>query len=99
MVRKTMKKYFSKYEDYCMSLSEWKRYIDEHNIDEIELFEAEIEYGTGYFWCGIFYEIGESKISCGKMCKGYIPRNGKNGRCIYNKSPYAQTDKVKILKL
>lgn len=94
-----MKLYFSEYEEHALNLSSWKEYAKENNIKEMELFEAEVDYNTGYFWCDIFWEIGESGEGCGKMCEKYIPRNGKNGRCRFHKNTYSQTDKIKLLKL
>lgn len=94
-----MKLYFSEYEDLAYDISYWKQQMKINIIQEMRLFEAEIDYNTGYFWCEMFHEIGESGEGCGKMCEKYKPRNGKNGRCKFHKNTYSQTDKIKILKL
>ena len=88
-----MKLYFSKVTDECYPLSYYKELIEEGEYKEIELTEAKIEYGTGYFSCTEYFEVGEVGVSCGKICVHYSPRNGKNGRCRYSKNMYERTEK------
>ena len=94
-----MKLYYSKYKEYQMSLRDWKDFAKRNNIKELKLIEAEIDYKLGYFYCSELDEIGESGEGCGKECKYYNPRNGKNGRCRFHKNTYSETEKIKVLKL
>lgn len=92
-----MKKYFeNKDSENCYE----KDYFDDimrlNNTTKIEVFEAEIEFKTGYFWCDELLEIGEVGCGCGKMCEDYKPRNGKNGRCVHSKSPYGLGEKITL---
>jgi len=90
------KYYFSEDGEYCYPLSYWKEYLKENNLPEIKLFEAEADHGTGYFFCKEFMEVGETG-GCGKQCEGYVPNNGKNGRCKHYGYVYSQKDKFIIL--
>ena len=90
--------YFSDLEDSSYHLSYWKEYMKDNLLTEIKLFEAKVDFGNGYFYCqelGILDEVGNEW--CGKLCRSYKPRNGKNGRCRHSGHTYDQTDKVKIL--
>jgi hypothetical protein len=74
--------------------------MKENGLTEMDVFEAEIETDTGYFWCSEFDAITEKNdYTCGRWCEKYKPRNGKSGRCIFNKNCYDQTEIVKHLKL
>lgn len=75
------------------------RQMKDEGINELKIFEAEMERGSGYFYCTFHNECGETKQSCGKQCDEYKPRNKKNGRCRFSNNVYEQTDKMKILKL
>lgn len=86
-------------EERCYPLSSHIEYMKENNINHMEVVEAKVEYGTGFFFCHHFYEVGESNDTCGKICEAYNPRNGKNGVCTHHGNVYEKTDKSKILKL
>ena len=76
--------------------------LEQQAIDEeIErmVFPAEIVYGSEFFWCDEFMEVGETGESCGKECKKYSPRNGKNGRCRHHKNCYTHADKPITIKI
>jgi hypothetical protein len=90
--------YTSNYEDECYQKQHFIEYVKENNFSEIELTEERQIIGSGYFWCTEFDEIGEVGELCGKICKKYIPRNGKNGRCKFSNNVYESTDKKIILK-
>lgn len=92
------KYYFQKDDENCYNLVYHIQYMRENYIEQMEVFEAKAEYGTGYFFCLHYQEIGESGESCGKVCDHYSPRNGKNGRCKHHGNVYEQTDKVKLLR-
>lgn len=90
-----MKKYFELYSDegICCPLKHWKDEANNRGTD-IELCEAEIEYGTEYFWCSEHQAFGlKDEGGCGKECEDYKPRNRKSGRCVHSKHSYASTDK------
>jgi len=97
-----MSKYY--YDESCESmatLKSWREFMIENDIRELKLFEAKVEYGTGYFICTVFDEIEISEVgNCSnKFCDKYEPRNGIKGICNHYGYTYEQTDKVKILKL
>jgi len=96
-----MKYYFDTHDGRCYQLQYWKNYMLENGLTELELFEAQVMFGSGLFSCthinvGCCGEVGEG---CGKECEYYKPRNGKNGRCRYSGYVYEQTDKSKTLKI
>jgi hypothetical protein len=92
------KSYFQVGAEMCYPLKYHFQYMKENDIKEMEVFKAEIEHGTGYFFCHEFDKIGEVNEECGKYCGKYSPRNGKNGRCRF--SGYVYTPgKSKILKI
>ena len=93
------KKYFQKDDESCYSLQYHIDYMKENNITELEVFEAKAEFGTGYFYCKEFFDVGEVGEGCGKECKSYSPMNGKTGRCRHSGYVYEQTDKIKIITI
>lgn len=94
-----MKKlYFQKSDENCYSKEYHLEYMQENNIQQMELFESKVETGNGMFFCKHFFEIGEVNGTCGKICEAYAPRNGKNGRCRHSGHTYEQTEKSIILK-
>jgi hypothetical protein len=95
-----MKLYFSELNDgLCETISSIKEEMKEQGIAEMDVFEAKIEYGNGYFYCREFGDIGEVGEGCGKMCDKYSPRNGKNGRCRFSGHTYEQTEIKRTIKL
>ncbi len=94
------KLYFQKDDECCYGLDHHKDYMRENDLQELELFEAKRETGTGMFFCKEFGEIGDvSERSCGKQCEKYNARNGKSGRCKYSGYCYEQTDTIKVLHI
>ena len=77
------KHYFAKTDEdeFAYSKQHHLDYMKENNIEEMEVYEAVVERGTGFFFCKEVQEVGEAKESCGKECKDYSPRNGKGGIC------------------
>jgi len=88
-----MKLYFSKEigDEFCYPKAEIIEYMKENDISEMEVTEAEMETDTVYFYCREFQEIGDVGQGCGRMCKKYAPRNGKNGRCKHSANPYSKS--------
>ena len=77
-----MKKYYFRDDDeLCYTIEGHKDIMRFNEEKEIEVFEAKIDRGLGYFYCHEYGEVGESGESCGKQCDGYSPRNGKSGIC------------------
>lgn len=93
------KLYFRDDDENCYDLDEHLDYMVENCISEMDVFEAKIEHGTGYFFCIEFQEVGEVNATCGRMCGKYIPRNGKSGICKHYGFVYEQTDKKQTLKI
>jgi hypothetical protein len=98
---KDMKYYFSDMRDElrCYTMADHIEYMRENEIPEMTVNLAKIEFGTGYFFCREFQDIGEVGESCGKQCKKYIPRNGKNGRCKHSGNCYGKTNVTKRIIL
>ncbi len=94
------KYYFRKNEENCYKIEAHLDYMQENNINKMEVFEAKREKATGYFFCKYHLEVGEVAQSCGKQwCENYVPNNGKNGRCKHYGYVYEQTDKKRLLEL
>ncbi len=92
------KMYFQKGDDeVCYSIDYWKDYLLDNELKSIELFGAERETGTGYFYCKEFQEVGQINEGCGKICHKYKANNGKNGRCKHYGYVYGCTSKLLIL--
>lgn len=85
--------------EMCCTIDVHLDHMAMNRIEKMEVFEAKIERGTGYFYCLKHSEIGEVGESCGKLCKAYDPRNRKSGICKHYGHVYEQTDKSKTLKL
>ena len=92
------KHYFTIDSECAYTLKYWKGYMKKNGITELKLFEAIVEYSSGYFWCNEYSEAGEVGESCGKQCEKYSPRNGKNGRCRHSVHVYSFGES-KIIKI
>lgn len=93
------KMYFSNDSGFCESLELHREFMKENNLDEMVLFEAKRETGTGYFFCKKFGEFGETKDCCGKQCSIYKPNNKISGRCKhYGFCYYEQTENKFLLR-
>jgi hypothetical protein len=102
------KYYFQQDGEQAYDLQYHLDYMKKHDLKEMVVFEAKtllINHfirvtGTEFFFCHEFQEVGEKhQDSCGIVCGGYKPRNGKNGRCIHSGYTYEQTDRKKTLRL
>lgn len=94
-----IKLYFYPDKTFAYSLEVIREYMQEHDLKEIVITEAERITGVDCFYCKEFQEVGTvGEYNCGKFCPKYKPRNGKNGRCIHSGWCYAPTDKKFILK-
>ena len=83
----------------CHPISFYRAEMLEYGMRELELIEAKVETGTGYFYCRELGEVGETgEEGCGEICRMYSPRNGKNGRCRHSSNCYAKTENKIILK-
>jgi hypothetical protein len=85
-------------DECCFTKKQIIEDMKEECISELKIFEAMRVTGESYFWCSINQEVGEKGEGCGRLCKQYKPRNGKNGRCRYSSYCYEHTDKSQILK-
>jgi len=92
--------FFRDYDDTCYTLQSQIDYMIENGITEMDLYLAERETNSSYFFCKHFGECGDkSDDGCGKLCDGYKPRNGKSGVCQHYGYTYEQTDRCFTLKL
>jgi hypothetical protein len=85
--------------EYCYELETIKNMMSYHKIKEINVLEAEMIKGGDFFFCAEYSEVGEKYESCGNVCKGYKPRNGKNGRCSHSHNVYDKTDEILTIKI
>lgn len=93
------KKYFEFEDaDFCYTEDYFLDKMREEGLTEIDVFEAERETGTDYFWCrehGTAFEKGHD--TCGvNNCESYEPRNGKSGICKHNSYCYTPVKKVTL---
>jgi hypothetical protein len=88
----------SRYDEFCYPLSYFKELLEQR--DEMKLIKAVRSDMPGFFWCNFYDFLGDkSEDICGKLCKGYAPRNGKSGCCKhYSKKLYECSDEFIILK-
>lgn len=93
--------YFKKgKEEMCYDLETIRDHMRIDHIKELQVFEAEIDIGTGTFYCSKFGGVGDnSDMGCGKTCDEYAPRNGRSGICRYKRNTYSQTDRLVWIKL
>ena len=84
-------------DENCYSITYFKEKMMEDDLAEMVIILAERETGTEYFFCKEYFSVGE-KGECGKICDGYKPNNGKNGRCKHFGYCYDVTDKKFLLK-
>lgn len=96
-----MKYYFAPEidDERCYTLECIKDLMLFHEIEETEIIQAERMTGEGFYWCKYFGEVGESGDGCGKQCKEYSPRNGKNGRCRHSGYCYEPTGEKRTIKI
>ncbi len=88
--------YFDQNKEMCYTLDYWLEHMRHCDIAELKAFEAIPEYGSGFFFCSYYGTIGEVGEGCGKICKAYLPRNRKNGRCRYSNYTYSAGKEVTL---
>ena len=66
-----MKLYFQENDEMAYPLQYHLDYMKENDIKEMEVYQAEIEYVIGFFFCHEFSLVGEIGESCGKECEKY----------------------------
>ena len=94
------KQFYFKTEDseICHTKEYFEIEMKHEEITEIEVFKAVPEKFYDVFWCRYYAVTGDSdEGTCGKQCKEYKPRNGKNGCCkYYSTILYTHGEKVKL---
>lgn len=81
----------------CFSKEYFLNYAKENNLQELTLFEAVKEKVQGFFYCKELESAGEEG-SCGKICEGYAPKNGKSGMCKHKTNFHTPGKKI-IIKM
>lgn len=90
------KKYFHNNDsEFCYQKEYFREFVDP-KTGILEVFEAKILTGTGFFFCQELELVGESGDGCGRECIYYEPRNGKNGRCRLSGPVYEQGKKITL---
>ena len=95
-----MDKFYFKNSDSetCHNKQYFIDYMEEHNLKKFEVYEAIKETIGGYFWCNkLELCCDDIEGTCGKWCKDYTPKNGKNGCCKYYSKIFHR--KGKLIKL
>lgn len=92
-----MSKYYFEEEEAerCYEIETIKDRMRFDDIKERKVFEAVRELNADAFWCKIECDVGE-KGHCGRDCKDYKPRNGKNGNCKHNGPVYCPGNEILI---
>lgn len=90
--------FYSKIDDDCWRLDFYKEWMIGFGFASIELTLAERLTGTDIFFCRCHNGIGDKGESCGRLCKGYDPKNGKSGACKHVGFVYEETGKKFTLK-
>ena len=68
--------------EVCYDREYFKDQMLYHEVTEMGVYEAIPDRTTGAFWCKVECFCGDdSSDTCGKQCRQYAPRNGKNGCC------------------
>jgi hypothetical protein len=92
--------FFRENDPLCWKLDAHIDYMLLNSITKMDLFLAQRETNAPHFFCKYFGEVGDkSEGGCGKICKGYEPRNGKSGACKHYGYTYEQTNRCFTLKL
>lgn len=93
-------KFFIPNQEYCTKLEWYVKDMVENEIEEMEVILAKRETDVPYFYCRYYCEVGDkNEGGCGRMCKGYQPKNGKSGVCKHYGHTYEPTDICFTLKL
>lgn len=88
--------FYNKDDEMCVTLPMVKDMMAFDKVTEKEVIKAKMVIGHNIFYCSHFGEMGETDNGCGKECKFYVPRNGKNGRCTKSKNCYEHDTKILI---
>lgn len=83
-------------DEICQELDYWQDYINNEEIDSLELIEMEEDKDNQVRWCSFYADFLENGDECGKHCPSYIPQNGVNGKCKYKHYTLKET-KNKII--
>lgn len=79
----------------CFNYQKIVEFCKEYGINQITVFQAQRVTGDGTFYCDLYDECGyTSDSNCGRLCDGYKPLNGKNGRCKHSKYCYEKGAEV-----
>jgi hypothetical protein len=93
-----MKYYFETQDsEKCYTIDYFYEQLSD-DLPEMTIYPAKIMYGSDYFYCQEYGEMGEKGEGCGRFCDFYKPRNGKNGRCRHSRNPYEPAEKPITIK-
>ena len=92
--------YYSKSDDdeLCYDIDHWYQYLEDEEINSIELIEMEDDKDSGMRFCTLEQEPIDGGV-CGKANCGedYIPQNGARGKCVYQSFTLKATEKRKTI--
>ena len=89
--------FYNKGDEFCEPLDLIRERIEDDELTQKTVFTAKRVTGEGHFFCKKYQEVGEVGEGCGKTCKDYKPRNGKNGRCVHSGYCYVPDQEVLIV--
>ena len=83
------KYYFSDMdEERCYTMKSILDWMKDEGMEILTIYPAKMMTGDSFFYCSVHGECGEVGEGCGRLCKEYNPRNGKNGRCRHSRNCY-----------
>ncbi|MCE5226491.1 MAG: hypothetical protein LLG05_11635 [Porphyromonadaceae bacterium] len=82
-------------DEMCYDEGYWYDYMFDEGLTSLVVCEARVIRNADDFWCASFHDM-YGKGGCGKECKRYAPRNGKNGICKHNRPVYEKGNKVTL---
>ena len=81
--------------DYVLTMADVHDLMGENDIESIQVHEAVPMSMKSFFHCGWVDEPTENEgDTCGRICDGYTPRNGKSGICKHKRRTYREGKKV-----
>lgn len=84
-------------DEICYPLEHWEMWLEDEEIDELELEEMKEDKTNGIRWCTYYAEFLEGSGTCGRHCSDYFPQNGVKGKCKFKTFTLAGTGNKFIL--
>ena len=80
-------------DEVCYDIDYWYQYLEDAEINSLELIEMEFDKKNSTRWCTFHQEFLDGG-ECGKLeCGEYSPQNGNRGKCVFKKYTLKETEK------